>query len=219
MGEIFRVFYRRIGNEKWLSLIFKKCAQHEWRRNQILIAEYFSREIQIYEKILPSFNQIQLTKGIDIKTDGFNECAHCYFALKEPPFECLFLEDFKVNQFEVFQQHKEPLTFDHVSLVMKALGKFHAISFALRDQQPALFAEITSNLKEIYWTTENNQFLIGFFDKMKNIAIHSLNENGCHELLRKYKQAFKNGFAETARACVTSQIAEPYAVICHGITK
>lgn len=113
---------------------------------------------------------------------------------------------------------KDTLTFDHVSLVMKALGKFHAISFALKDQQPHLFADLTCNLRENYWTIENDH-LNELFNFTKNQAIQALNGSNCHELSGRFAHAIEKGFAETGRDCVSSQFAEPYAVLCHGTMK
>lgn len=164
------------------------------------------------------FNDFQLSKGIDVKKSGFNECAECYSTIDDEPFESLILEDLKANNFEMLDYRKDTLTFDHVSLVMKALGKFHALSFALRDQQPNLFANLTANFRENYWTLDN-YFMNDLFEFSKNQAIQTLEQNNCHELSERYAQAVGKGLAEAAIDCVSNLIAEPYAVLCHGKLK
>lgn len=42
-----------------------------------------------------------------------------------------------------------PLGFDKCVLVLTHLARFHAISFAFKDQQPERFAKLTANLSEI----------------------------------------------------------------------
>lgn len=147
--------------------------------------------------------------------DGFNEYAQCYSIIEKELSESLFLEDLKVNQFEMLDHRKEDLTFEHVALVMKALGKLHAISFALRDQQPEIFAKVTSNLEELYYRTDNEDFTI-FLTTMGQRAINTLNEQNLPKLVEKFAHAIEKGFDATGAQCVIGKLAEPYAVLCHG---
>ena len=78
-----------------------------------------------------------------VDVDGFHEYPQCYRTVDEEPNECLLLEDLSVHGFTIINRHTDEVTADHVRLVMKTLGKFHAISFALKDQQPDTFKEIT----------------------------------------------------------------------------
>lgn len=147
--------------------------------------------------------------------NGFNEYAQCYSIIEKELSESLFLEDLRVNQFEMLDHRKEDLTFEHVALVMKALGKLHAISFALRDQQPEIFAKLTSNLEELYYRTDNEDFTI-FLTAMGQRAINTLNERNLPKLVEKFARAIERGFAVTGAQCVVGKMAEPYTVLCHG---
>lgn len=68
---------------------------------------------------LPIIYNFQLSKDIIPEEEGFNECAKCYHIIKEELSESLFLEDLRVNQYEMLDHRTQILTFDHVSLVMK----------------------------------------------------------------------------------------------------
>lgn len=115
----------------------------------------------------------------------------------------------------MLDHRKEDLTFEHVALVMKALGKFHAISFALRDQQPNKFAQVTINLTEMYYRANDKDFVI-FLNSVGNRTIKTLNEANHTELSAKFARSIEKGFAEAGVECVTGELAEPYAVLCHG---
>lgn len=45
----------------------------------------------------------------------------------------------------MIDRRNEIIKADHVKLIMQALGKWHAISFALKDQQPEKFQQLASN--------------------------------------------------------------------------
>lgn len=127
----------------------------------------------------------------------------------------MILEDLNARHFEVINHRQEILTFDHVSLVMKALGKFHALSFALRDQQPEKFKEITSSLNELYWVlleTQLNQHYTSLVDRFKGV----LADEKQFDLLGKFNLKLGNDYFRTIRKINSGASAEPYAVICHG---
>lgn len=72
------------------------------------------------------------SKGIMNETDGFVEYPKCYRTIDEEPIETLFLEDMSVRGFSIINRYTQEVTADHAYLVMKALAKLHAISFALK---------------------------------------------------------------------------------------
>lgn len=114
------------------------------------------------------------------------------------------------------QNRQEPLTFEHISLMMKALGKFHAISFALKDQQPAKFKQLKSLLYEHYWTRSRFESFEKTYETCFNRMLISLEEENRLDLLEKLKKAATNDYIGRACSLVSTESAEPYAVICHG---
>lgn len=129
--------------------------------------------------------------------------------------ECLFLEDLKLRQFDMMNLRQEPLTFEHMSLMMRALGKFHAISFALKAQQPVKFKQLSDLVFEQYWTMISAEFghiLVSTFDNL----LSCLEKENRHDLLEKIKQLAGDDICATVLKLVSSSSAEPYAVICHG---
>lgn len=164
------------------------------------------------------FREFQLAKGINLSENGFNEYPDYYFSVNEEFSECLFIEDLCRRNFEMINQRKESITFDHMCLLMKALGKFHAISFALKDQQPEKFSELTNLITERYWTiwtapkSETESFFLGMLNRLTNV----LREDNRLDLLEKFDKIVGDDIATTIFQLVSGAAAEPYAVICHG---
>lgn len=149
------------------------------------------------------------------KANGFNECARCYSTISDEMSETLFLEDLELRQFEVFELRKKSITFEHVSLAMQALGKFHALSFASKDQQPQKFKQLSGQLSEQFWVILHSSFV-----KMYNIMFENLlaclEEEGRFDLLDKFKKMNGDQTVTNIFHLISGESAEPYAVICHG---
>ncbi|KAF5292326.1 hypothetical protein FQA39_LY03360 [Lamprigera yunnana] len=64
--------------------------------------------------------------------------------------EVLIIEDLKVLGFQLLN-HRVSIDYNQALMVMKALGKLHAISFAIRDQKPNLFNEFCVNTEEEFY--------------------------------------------------------------------
>lgn len=161
------------------------------------------------------FNDIQISKGIDLNKDGFNECPECYSCISEEESESLYLEDLTLRKFEVLDLREDPLTFEHVSLAMQALGKFHAMSFALRDEQPEVFNQLKAHFTESYWTMHKFDYKDHFEHLFGRLRICCEDEKR-FDLSEKLKQVIEDAPIEKVFELVSGESAEPYSVICHG---
>lgn len=130
--------------------------------------------------------------------------------------ESLFLEDLNLRHFGMVNLHREPITIEHISLVMQALGKFHALSFAVKDQQPEKFKQLKQHLVcEQYWTNLETDFKKIFMQLLTRL-ITCLEEENRSDLLEKFKRVTGDDVVTTVYGLVSGASAEPYAVICHG---
>ncbi|XP_055304442.1 uncharacterized oxidoreductase dhs-27-like [Sitodiplosis mosellana] len=215
MGEVYRVLYEESNEKIESSLILKVAPRNPMRRERMRSRDLFVREINMYDKILSFFEEFQLSKGVIPGGNVFNESAKCYFSISEELSESLFLEDLRSKRFEMINYRKKSVTFEHVSLVMNSLGKFHGISFALKDQQPEKFKELASLSFEQYWTFLESEFNDHYFDTLKRLTT-ILEEKKRFDLLEKFNRAAGVDQCATIFNLVASAAAEPYAVICHG---
>lgn len=173
-------------------------------------------QIQLDFQIFPLFDDLQLSHGIVPKVNGFNEVPKCYGNVaKESAESALFLEDLKSRNFEVIDLRSESLTFEHVSLIMKALGRFHAMSFALRDQHPDRFNELKGRFPEgmFFANDEKLRYTLGNLTDRFETCLEKHNR---FDLLKKFKRIV--GDDPRVKWCeyLVGADAEPYSVICHG---
>lgn len=149
-----------------------------------------------------------------MQRDGFHEYARCYHSIDTEMSECLLLEDLRVKKMEMINFRTTPLTYDHAALVMRAIGKFHAISFALKDQQPQKFKQLTKELTELYYKLDDK--LVTFTEDLLKLIFKSMQRSNRPDLIEKMRNQTKDGFIKNVRQIVSSEAAGPYAVICHG---
>lgn len=118
-------------NNRELKLIVKVAPLNAVRREQFRSRLCFLREIKMYSDVLPMMRDFQESCGVVPEENGFYQYAPCYKVIASDANESLVFRDLRQDDFLMFDRLQE-LTFDHVQLVMRALGKFHGISFALR---------------------------------------------------------------------------------------
>lgn len=147
--------------------------------------------------------------------DGFNEFPKCYSCISEEKSESLFLEDLTSRNFEVHDIRAQPLTFEHVSLLMKALGKFHAMSFALKDQQPDKFNQLKVQFNEKFWIMHEVDFKDHYHHMVDRFRTLCENEKR-FDLSEKLKQVIGDDPNRRVFELVSGALGEPYSVLCHG---
>lgn len=99
----------------------------------------------------------------------------CYGAITTEPIETLFFED--MSQTDYMMIDKDEVTPEHVLIVMKTLAKFHAISFALKDQEPEKFAEILNGLNEIFFVRGENAIFADQINYAQTIAFNCITDD------------------------------------------
>lgn len=164
--------------------------------------------------MLPYLQQFERSKGVVIEDNGFFEYPICYQTLDEEPYECLLLEDLSVRGFSIVDRFTEEVTADHVHLFMKALAKFHAISFALKDQQPEKFLALASNLREVF--RADDLLVRDYFNKQVENVLDILKNDEDAKLLARMKELFERDAIDIAAECLDPKSAENAAVISYG---
>lgn len=214
-GEVYRVTVRH-ESEGEKSLIVKLPPQNLVCRAHMVSRPYYVREYEFYETIFPMFKEFQKQKRIEVEKDGFYEVPKCFKSLIEEPFEAFFLEDLQASGFEMFSRLRV-LSADHVNRVMEVLGKFHAISFALKDQQPEVFEKFKKTEDVLFLRDEKAMAgYAAYFESVKQQAFGIFGADEDLELVERAKRAVALEFPDLMKSCVTGELAEPYAVLCHG---
>lgn len=211
IGIVYRIEVK--SKDKNLNLIAKLPPQELARREQFFVRPCFVRESQFYDDVEPIYRKFQLDKGIDLEKDGFNQIPFCFKSMTEAPYEALFFEDLKSSGYEMYDRF-ENLTKEHVFLTMQALGKMHAVCYAIKDQQPELIAEFRE-IVDIFMQRRDDPNMSIWFDSMKVQARSSI--DNCDEaVIERIENLFKDSFYDLLTSCISGEDAEPYSILCHG---
>lgn len=162
-------------------------------------------------QIFPLYRDFQLSKLAD--NDGFNEYPNFFHIIDVEPNECLLLEDLCARGFSTINRRTEEITADHVRLVMQGLAKFHAISFALKDQQPAKFDELTRNLDEVF-ICESNSTLRNSMSLQSKLLLDAVSDD--QVLLAKIQKFYEQDALDTAINCLSLESTGSASVIAYG---
>lgn len=216
IGIVFRAQAECRKTGKKLTVIVKLPPQNEARRNQFFARPSFEREISFYTEIYPMMAEFQREKGINVEdgSEAFNQIPHCYRTSLVDLEEAILMGDLKESGFEMFDRHQEQ-KFEHFELVMRTLGRFHALSYALKDQQPERIEPFKS-MVELFTTREDDGQMDQWFGMLTTRMMETLDQEQDPEVYEKVKQAMDGKFMDMVKELTMGKLAEPYAVICHG---
>lgn len=166
-------------------------------------------------QVLTHFRELQKVNGVNIDEKFFHEYSECYRTIDDDMNESLFIEDLKETNFVMIDHRTEEVTFEHACLVMATLGKFHALSFASKDQSSKKFHALAAQMPEILFRREDD-YIRKLLDGQRKRILDCLEDTGDALLIAKVKTVFVDPVENVAYECVSGKSAEPYAVICHG---
>lgn len=212
-GMIFKAVIKERESDEKLELIVKIPPENHDRRVRFGVMEMFEREVFAYTKVLPEFVKIQEERNVKPEL-RFTQFSKCYFAEynTEKDESIVIMEDLKERDF-VMCKKAVPTSFEHAKLVFTALGRFHALSFALKALKPEVFCEYRQLndflLKRLY-RKDSKEWLPGKIDR----ATGTIDENDVQSVNRVSK--LKENIEQTLADLSSSDLAEPYAVLGHG---
>lgn len=217
LGIIYKVQVKdKVTNENKLNLIVKCPPQNETSRKEMFAGEFFRREAGFYDYVYPVYKKFQEDKGIDIENEGFHHVPLCYKTLTEEPYEGLIFDDLKARGFDMFDRLKE-VTKDHVFLVMRTLGKLHAVFYAIKDQKPELFESYYTLKDSFTIMAETEQSTLpAYYNSLKKQTLEVVEKCDDLELKERIVNYLKNDYEELIEHCLSREKSEPYTAICHG---
>lgn len=168
---------------------------------------------ELFLQIFPIFRDFERSKAINIESAGFVEYPVCYRTVDVDLNECLLLEDLALRGFSTIDRKTGVMTAEHVNLVMQGLAKFHAISFALKDQQPEKFNELTAHLDEVIILKSNIQLRHYLTEQSKQV----FDAVSCEkDHLDKITEFYKKESLDIATDCLDLESTGPASVITYG---
>lgn len=112
----------------------------------------------------------------------------------------------------------QPLNLQQAHLVMEELGRLHALSFVMKDQQPLRFANITDQIQETLFADEmkptfGRLFVHAIHDALK-LARHSLPQGSIY--VDRLSLFTLNVFEKMSQLATGEKDDEQYKVVTHG---
>lgn len=191
-----------------LHLMCKTPPENEIRREILCSITVFARELYIYTKLLPTFVNFQREKGLTDE-ESFLSFPKVYASVmdEEKNQFAIIMEDLRPRNFQMWPRTK-PVPLDHLQLFMRELGKFHGISFALKDQQPQVLNEF-KKLGELLMMMIKKSFP-QFMDQSLSRTIDALNNQKQKDFVVKLKADYLDVLAE----CLNGD--DKFHVVSHG---
>ncbi|CAG9858241.1 unnamed protein product [Phyllotreta striolata] len=145
------------------------------------------REILFYNEILPAFNDLQKEKAV---ARPFDAVPKCYATFIDRNSEVIVLENLLKRGYEM-HKGSVPLNVDHLKMGLRNFAKFHALSFALRDQKSDVFEKITANSQHIYRSSVGvmKDIYAGYVGRV----LTRLEAAGEHQLSKSYQKLVEGG--------------------------
>lgn len=210
MSEILTVTVSE-ENKQELNLLCKVPPFNEQRRKAFSNDLMFGREFRFYNKILPHFVDFQRQKNVP-KEHQFNAYPKCYATVggNENESIAFIMADLRSEGFKMWDK-KKPTTIENIRLVLREIGKFHGISFAMKHQRPDEFAsykEMADNSRNSF----KSEMLRGLVKSFFNRAIGVLNNAKHKEIMTKLNEKTLEYF----ESCLNEEASAKFGVVAHG---
>lgn len=140
-GEILSVVILDNDGDKRLNLVCKIAPFSQNRRAEMSSSLFFRNEAIWYERFMPIFEKFQTEKNLSL-SDQFRCSPKCYATLIDDENEryVIILEDLRPMKFEMWNKAELP-PIENLRMTLCELGKFHGLSYALKDQRPNEFEQ------------------------------------------------------------------------------
>lgn len=213
VGIILKVIIKEKNSDKKLTVLAKIPPSGQARREQMKIMPLFEREVFVYNVMLPEFVEFQKEKKIS-QLNGFFNFTKVYYAdfNKEKDDGIIIMEDLRESNHRMWSKF-EPINFEHAKLLMTALGRLHAVSFALKAKKPELFEKYKA-LTDYFSDNFNDPSFMSFFENTVTNAIDTLDPNDSKKRARAEK--LLTYIKTDIYDCMNREIIEPFGVVNHG---
>lgn len=202
-------------NDK-LSLICKVPSSNVTRRREFHSDIAFDQELYFYENVFPYFASFQRERGVNDDDDGFFAFPKCYGTIRDKKLlgdHAVVMENLQEKGFTMWNKSND-IDFGHTALVMKELGKLHAVSFAIRDQEPEMFKKFMQRTSNFHGEIDKSPAAQRIQKCHYDRAIRSLDPN--ETVLIERMENLKSTYGDLLKATTSNTTCEPFGVLVHG---
>lgn len=200
-----------VTKQEELHLMCKYPTLNETRKQNFMSKLVFNRELTVYSKVLPHLVRFQQEKGLN-EADLFSSFAKMYACEIDDENEIyvLIMEDLRAKKYEMWPREKV-IKLEQELLIVRELGKLHAISFAMKDQRPNEFEQY-KQMKDPFNKILLHGKLNMFTKRSVEKAIVVL-KNPEH---KKFMENFHKTYVETVSELLTGESSEEFGIFAHG---
>ncbi|XP_068143259.1 uncharacterized protein [Drosophila tropicalis] len=211
-GQVLRISWPTLKDA--LSVVVKMAPKNEARRAHTRVADYYKREVFMYEYVFRAYKELAQETG-----NHFDVTPALITSGLQPPEEFIIFEDLNVGGYTRNARSSMP-TSDLVISSVKALAELHGLSFALQHKKPEKFSELIDKVKNDNLFTHHMEAVsIEFGRAQLRRTQRMLQDEEQTEESRLMQRVIKNcddKFKDFALYSVDGASQSPYAVICHG---
>lgn len=180
------------------AVIVKTLPKNIGRRISFRSTDFFRNESIFYNKVWNALMKFQDSKNIKNK---FNNIPMCFAAIADGKNDFIALEDLTAQSYTHFKREKE-LDYDCVLFIVKLFAKFHALSFAFKDQFPKEFEELADAIEETYFAEKFRNWYSEFHKTIIECSRDAIEKELPKLYLEKFDQLIKNDlFEKLCQSC------------------
>lgn len=212
-GEIFRILISETKNDKRLplELVCKVPPFDKQLFNELNLSVAFEREILFYSQLMPAFVRFQKEENL-LQSEQFRCYPKCYGTWMDSEKEeyAIVLEDLRSRGFRKAEK-SNLLHLEQLHLAMIELGKFHGLSFAMKDQRHNEFCEY-KKLTDLSISLCQSASMQAAFENAFDRAIDSLESEEHKNVIRHVK----SNFLLYSMDCFDAKCLDRFKVVGHG---
>lgn len=197
--------------EKRVALICKMQPTSSVRQEQFSSSTMFEREVFVYNRLLPLLVRLQRYHKLT-EENGFYSFPKCYVAVMDVfnDESLIIMQDLRADGYALLDKSK-PIDLSAATLFVQQLGRFHGLSFVLREQRPEVFADfidIEDHFKAIIYSNSAK----AMFDSCYDRAIRVLEKPEDKDFVTKLRQHWQQIMSDSVDRTKMGR----FAIFGHG---
>ncbi|CAO1422867.1 unnamed protein product [Diamesa serratosioi] len=218
LSEVYKLAVHGLNDknqEMIVNVIIKATPKNIARRKTFRSSDFFRNEINFYNYVLKGFEEFQSVKK-DAKRP-FVEVPKCFVAYCDGENDFLVLENLNDCGYSTIPRNNA-MDIHICRLIMQTLGRFHGVSFVIRDQSPELFDNLTAKLEETYYAPRLKNWYIDFMKTQIKVGLDAVTKEYGGTVIEENAKKFLVEGDLYDKMCKLTHTRNQYSVIGHGDT-
>uniref|UniRef100_A0A4Y0BMJ8 CHK domain-containing protein n=1 Tax=Anopheles funestus TaxID=62324 RepID=A0A4Y0BMJ8_ANOFN len=222
LSELYRIQLTGEPNEPdqepmVVNVVVKTIPKNVGRRNTFRSADFFRNEVNFYNVVLKELYRFQEARK---PKNPFKDIDRCFVAYTDGVNDFVAMDDLGQYGYKTASRSKG-VELDECLRCIRSLARFHALSFAMKQQEPHTFQTLVDQLQETYYSARLEPWYRNFMQRLVTISKEAL-EIECAEDPEAYPPCFKRAVLEFLGGNIYGMMVElthtrnQYSVLTHG---